>query len=214
MRTPIPSRLSTLSLFLLLLLLAPHASAEQAAAPDAESTPVAVVESLHATLIDAMQHASELGYKGRFARLEPVVSAALDVDFMAEKSTSSHWRKFSEDEKARWVAAFAAHTIANYAGRFNGHSGQHFETHGEEPANHDTVLVRTTLHNPDDEDVQLNYRLRRVGPGWRIIDIYTYGTVSELALRRAEYSSAIAREGIDAVIKKLNGRVAEFSELE
>lgn len=207
MRTPMRH---VLQLLLIFFVVVPYALAEETAAPVA-SSPTAVVESLHAALLDAMQHAAELGYEGRFERLKPVISVSLDLDFMAEKSASSHWRKFSSDDKARWVSAFSAHTIANYAGRFNGYSGQRFETHGEEPANHDTVLVRTTLRNPDEEDVQLNYRLRRVDDRWRIIDVYTYGTVSELALRRAEYSSAIAREGIDSVIEKLNRQVADFS---
>ncbi len=208
MRNPIPHILVTLWL---VVAFAPGARAEQASESAQPSGAVAVVEALHTVLIDAMQHAHELGYEGRFARLQPVVSSSLDLAFMAEKSAGSHWRKFSEDEKSRWTSAVSAHTVANYAGRFNGYSGQRFETHGEEPASHDTVLVRTTLHNPKDEDVQLNYRLRNVGGDWRIIDVYTYGTVSELALRRAEYSSAIARDGLDAVIDKLNRQVSEFS---
>ena len=43
--------------------------------------------------------------------------------------------------------------------------------------------------------------------GWRIVDIYLNGTVSELALRRSEYSALIQREGFEALLVKRFKRV-------
>ena len=59
--------------------------------------------------------------------------------------------------------------------------------------------------------LNVGYRLRRSEAGWRIIDIYFNGTVSELALRRSEYSSLIKREGFDALLVKLDERIAEYA---
>ena len=84
-------------------------------------------------------------------------------------------------------------------------------THGEEAASFETVLVKTTLRDPGGEDVQLNYRMRNTDTGWRTIDIFMHGTVSELALRRAEYSSALEREGLDKVIQNLESQVAKLA---
>jgi phospholipid transport system substrate-binding protein len=57
--------------------------------------------------------------------------------------------------------------------------------------------------------VQLDYRLRKAnGNGdWRIVDVYLNGTVSELALRRSEYSSLIKREGFQALLAALHERI-------
>ena len=93
------------------------------------------------------------------------------------------------------------------AGRFDGYSGQSFETLSEEPARRDTVLVKTQLIDPTDKNVELNYRMRQVGEDWKIIDVYLNGTVSELALRRSEYSSLIERDGFDALLIALNERI-------
>ena len=101
--------------------------------------------------------------------------------------------------------------IANYAGRFDGYSGQSFETVGEEPSAQETVLVRTRLVQPEGEVVQLNYRLREANGSWKIIDVYLNGTVSELALRRSEYASLIKREGWNAVIAALDQRIQGFA---
>ena len=158
-----------------------------------------------------MREAKELGYEGRYKRLEPLLRETYDFEFMGEKAAGRHWRKFDEAQQATWLDAFERLLLANYAGRFDGFSGQSFETRGEEDAGHGTLLVRTTLINPNDEDVQLNYRLRESDGAWRVIDVYMHGTVSELALRRAEYSTAFERQGFDQVIADLNATITNLA---
>ena len=175
------------------------------------ASPIPAIERFHAALLTAMKDANKLGYEGRRKMLEPVMDETMDLPFMAEKAAGRFWKDFSEADRARWVAAFRGNTVANYAGRFNRFSGQSFETHGEEPAPFDTVLVKTTLKDPGGEDVQLNYRMKKDGERWRIIDIFMHGTVSELALRRAEYSSALERDGLDKVVQSLEGQAAKLS---
>lgn len=168
----------------------------------------AQVDQLHAALLDVMQNAESLGYEGRHDRLAPVLVETFDLPFMAEKSVGRHWRSASEAEQAELVETFTRFMFANYAGRFDGYSGQHFETLRVEPSARGTLLVRTRLVDPEGDDVDLDYRLRRAaGGGWKIIDVYLKGTVSELALRRSEYSSLIKREGFQALLAALNARI-------
>ncbi len=177
--------------------------------PTKSPEPVQVVDDLHAALLTVMRHADELGYRGRYEKLEPVLRRTLDLDFMGSKAAGRHWKSFTPEQQHRWLDAFSRLTLANYAGRFNGYSGQRFETLGSEPAPHDTVLVRTRLLGGE-EDVQLNYRLRETDVGWRVIDIYMHGTVSELALRRAEYSTAIERKGLDKVVAEVEAKIHDL----
>lgn len=203
--------LATLPLFASAVALAedevPETGAPQASARE-------LVDRLHATLYDVMKAAETLGYAGRYAKLEPVVSEVFDLDFMAQKSVGRHWKTATPEAQTRLLDAFRRYTMANYAGRFTGWSGQEFTTHGEEPSARGTMLVRTTLHDPTDEDVKLDYRLRSTDAGWRIVDIYFNGTVSELALRRSEYSSLIKREGFDALLVALDERIDELDDSE
>ena len=156
------------------------------------SAPTKVVDALHENLISVMKDAKKLGYDGRFERLEPVISELFDIPFMAEKSIGRYWKTADEDSRAHLLTTFERFTVANYAGRFTGYSGQLFETLREQAAKHGTVLVYSRLVLGDGEIVQLNYRLRPAeDDGWRIIDVLLNGTVSELALRRSEYSSLI-----------------------
>ena len=203
----------TAALLLALLLAVPAAAgAEEGSAGASEAAPIQAVEKLHGVLIGVMKQADALGYQGRYDRLAPVLTELFDLPFMAEKSVGRYWKSASADERRKLVDTFTRFTIANYAGRFDGWSGQSFQTLGVEPSARGTKLVRTHLDEPDDEGVDLDYRLRQDDRGgWRIVDVYLNGTVSELALRRSEYSSLIQREGFDALLVKLDERIVEFS---
>jgi len=174
-------------------------------------TPTDVIGRFHGAILAVLREAEALGYEGRFRRLAPAVEEAFDLTYMAEKVVGGQWKRLGVNEQQRWVLTFGQFMKANYAGRFNGFSGQAFETLGNEPGAHGTAIVRTRLHNPTGENVDLIYRLRPAPAGWRIIDIYLKGTVSELALRRSEYSVVLQRDGFDSLLKTVEARIAELS---
>ena len=189
----------------------PAAEAGPAAADTAaESSPRPTIETFHAGLLEIMKEAETLGFQGRIDRLAPLMAETFDLDFMASKTVGRHWRKLSDADKQRWAKAFARFTTANYAGRFTGYTGEEFVTTGEEEAARNTRLVLTKIVVPDDEDVQLNYRLMKRDGVWRVIDVYLNGTVSELALRRSEYSSALKREGFEELVGSIETKIADL----
>ena len=132
---------------------------------------------------------------------------------MAEKSVGRYWKTIEADNRTLLLSTFERFTVANYAGRFTDYSGQSFETTGQQPSKHGTVLVFSRLISKNGDVVQLNYRLKPDEKhGWKIIDVLLNGTISELALRRSEYSSLIQREGFGALISALNDRIENLAE--
>lgn len=190
------------------------AGAPAAPAETGAQAPVATIETLHGVLLGVMKDAKALGYAGRAERLAPAVAGAYDMGFMARKSVGRHWKDLTPEERERFVQRFRELTVATYAGRFTGWSGEAFRTEGTEPGVHDTVLVKTVLVRPDDEDVHLDYRLHRdpASGDWRIIDVYMNGTISELAMRRSEYSALLRREGYASLMAALDKKIAEYRE--
>jgi phospholipid transport system substrate-binding protein len=71
--------------------------------------------------------------------------------------------------------------------------------------------VKTKVVSPGAEDVVLTYRLQKEAAGWRIIDVYLKGTVSELALRRSDFASTLERDGFDALATVINGKIADLA---
>ena len=198
---------------LLAAILAAFAPAAPGAAEDAApaaADPAALrapVERLYAALDEAMQRAQALGFDGRYGLLAPAVTASYDVPFMAQLILGSEWRRLSPEQQARWVETFTRFTVSTYADRFD-QPGVRFEIGATEPAGQGTNLVRTTLHPEKDDPVKLDYRVRSSPDGWRIVDVYLSGTVSELALRRSEYSALIKREGFDALLAAMEKKIA------
>jgi phospholipid transport system substrate-binding protein len=179
-----------------------------AAAAVAEESASAVAAGFNDALLASMKHADALGYQGRYKQLRPAVEGSFDLPFMAEKVLGRRWGELSQADRARWQETFTELLAATYAGRFVGYRGQTFETRGEEAAARDTVLVLTRLVDPKGDNVDINYRLRRVDDRWQIVDVYLKGTVSELALRRSEYSSVLEREGFSALIEAVRAKIA------
>ncbi len=196
---------------LLLLLPAAGALAPPCAACAQASSPVEVVERFHAALLALMRDAGRLGVRGRFARLRPAMEAAFDLPAMARIAVGLPWTRMTPDQQARIVDAFAEWSIATYANRFDGYSGERFVTDGETALQRGDRLVRTTLHRPRGEPVQLNYLLRpSEAGGWRIVDVYLTGTISELASRRSEFTALLREGGPERLTAELRRRTGEL----
>jgi len=176
------------------------------ATPQVEA-PKDVVNELHSGLLTTMQESSTLGFQQRFDQLKPVVSDTFDVTFMGSKSVGRHWNKLSAEEQQVWLDKFVSYVTANYVGNFDQYDGESFEVLGEEEAQRDTRIVLTRLNVPGGEDVIFNYRLRMTPEGWRIIDIYLKGTVSELALRRSDFTTTLKNKGFPVLASTVDQKI-------
>lgn len=181
------------------------------AAADDPTGPSEVVARLNATLLDVMKNAERLGYEGRYERLAPVLSETFNFALMARVSVGRHWSKLSAAQRERLVDAFTRMSIATFASRFNGYAGETMEVLGEEEGLRKSVLVRNQLVKSDGEVIPLHYLMRKFKAGWRAVDVHLDAKFSEVATKRAEYTSVIAREGFDALISGLERRIGEMA---
>lgn len=182
------------------------------AAPAVSADPSTVINSLNGNLLAVMQNAQKLGYKGRYAALEPVVRQVFDVSYMTRIAVGSGWSTLSADQQAQLTDAFRKFITATYARRFDGYSGEKFVTDGARPQG-DSTLVATRLIKSDGEPVVLNY-LTRQDEGqdgrWQVVDIYLTGTISEMATRRSEFASVFRRSGYDGLLQVLQQKVVQI----
>jgi phospholipid transport system substrate-binding protein len=179
------------------------------AAAQAADTAIPLITRLNDALLSTMKSASTLGYRGRYSKLEPVIRSTYDLTFMTRYSAGRHWRELSETQQKSLVDAFSRLTVATYANRFDGYSGEKFAVISEETPRAGNRLVHTELVKSDGEVIKLDYLLRETPEGWRVIDVFLKGTISELATKRSEYSSALSNQGFDGLMtifeQKING---------
>jgi phospholipid transport system substrate-binding protein len=179
-------------------------------AAEAAQGPMSLVSRLNETLIDVMQNAKNLGYRGRYERLAPVLKQTFNFPVMAGISSGSHWRGFSAEQKAKLSEAFGRMSIGTFANRFDGFGGERFEVAGEEPGPRGTVLVRNRLIKSDGDTIEINYLTKDYGGEWRVVDVYLDSKFSELAVKRSEYTSVLDKEGLEGLIARIEARLAEW----
>lgn len=176
----------------------------------AEDSPEPVVRDFYATLLEAMKRSNELGFAGREKLLAPVIERTFDLDYMARVGVGPLWGKFDPQLQKRFSADFANWTIATYASEFHSYNGERFDVLGTIDAPNNNKIVKTTLTPSDGKPVVLNYLMHLTDAGWRIIDVYLTGTISELATRRSEFTAIIRSEGPEGLTKSLEKRVDEL----
>lgn len=174
---------------------------------------IAVIEGLQATLLSVMKDADTLGYLGRYQRLASEVRATHDLHSIARIVIGRYWRRFSREQKTQFVDTFGELSIATYAHKFDGYNGEVFEVISEENIERGDKIVRTVLKKTDGEEVKFDYHLRQRENKWKILNIIADG-VSDLALKRSEYTGVLKREGFDALMRKLQEKIVLYSKLQ
>ncbi len=174
---------------------------------------IATVDRLHGALLDIMQNARTLGYAGRRDRIAPVVRETFDLPFIARFALGRYWSELDSEERETFVNVFSRWTVAHYAARFNGYSGEKFEVVSVEPSRRERELVRTVLDVPNEPaaDVTLDYLLHETDGKWRIINVIANG-VSDLSLKRADYGAVMKTQGFKYLVERLEGQVLELAD--
>jgi phospholipid transport system substrate-binding protein len=200
LKAPSFSRAASASfLGLMLCLSAPLNSLAQDADPATQR-----VSSLSDALLDTMRLAKELGIKGRYDKLAPVLAKTYDLPLMTRIAVGQSWDALTQEQRQAIVSAFTRMTTATYASRFDGFSGEQFLILQTLDQKNGDKIVKTQIIQSNGKPVALSYLVRKTGNDWRIIDVYLNGTISELANRRAEFGAVLKSSGADGLVGSLN----------
>jgi phospholipid transport system substrate-binding protein len=164
---------------------------------------VKAVNAFYDVLLSVMKQAKELGLRGRYDRLAAPIRATFDLAAMTRIAIGADWNAIPPAQQVALVDSFSRMTIATYASRFDGYSGERFEVEPSSEARATGRVVHTKLVQSNGEAIALNYLLRDSGGSWKIVDIYLTGTISELATRRTEFAAILKSGGPSALIDSL-----------
>jgi phospholipid transport system substrate-binding protein len=201
-----PRRLKLLRFLALAMLLFSLLPPPRATAGDSATQ---VIENLHTELLEVMKTADALGYTGRYERLAPVITSTYDLPFIAKTVVGRYWKKFTPEQKSKFVETFTRMSIATYADRFDGYSGELFKTISEQPLRRGRLVVKTILIKSSGEQVQLDYILHQNSDQWQVINVIAQG-VSDLSLKRADYTSYLKKRGFDDLLSKINTKIEHY----
>lgn len=191
---------------LVMAVFVPSASAVAAGPGSAER----VVRDYYAVLTQVMRSAKSLGFDGRYKTLSPVVERTFDLKLIARVAVGRHWSKLGTRQRGDLVRAFARLSVATYASRFKDYTGEKFMVLGSVDTRRKDKLVKTQIVTGKGKKIPINYLLRKRQDGWRVIDVYLNGTISEVATRRADFGSVLRRGGYDGLMRAIDSKVRKL----
>jgi phospholipid transport system substrate-binding protein len=178
--------------------------AAHAAGPE----PTSIIQSFYDTILDVMQHGAELGFDGRFKKLEPAIHQAFDVATMCKIAIGPAWTSMPTEKKNALLLTFDKFLVTTYAARFKSFGGQKFVVGAAKPVAGDRILVESKLIKSDGEPIELNYVFRQNQTGWQVIDIYLAGAISQMTQMRSDFSEPLRSGGVDGLIEQLEAKIA------
>lgn len=195
-----------------LLILSLSLTLTSAFAQDEANSAKQVVEKFQTELISVMKEGKKLGYAGRYAKLQDPVINSHDLPKIARVILGKDREALTPDQQKTLEDVIIRLSIASYAHNFKEFSGEEFAFDSEEETQRGQVVVHSHLNIPNDKPVKFDYMLKESEHNWRIINISANG-VSDLALKRSEYTSILQKEGFDSLITKINEKIDGYSKL-
>ena len=174
------------------------------------NTPEATITALDAVLIKSMQGGSRLGYSGRYRIVAPVVQRAFDYPQIASLTLGAYWEKLSPEQQKEFVGVLADFTAATYAARFDSYNGERFAITKSETLHPGTEGVFSTFTEHNGKVHRFDYILQKQGDQWRIVNVFADG-ISDLALKRAEYTETMQKKGFATLIAHLKAQIAGYA---
>jgi len=142
--------------------------------------------------------------KSRYDKLKPAVEQDFDLAGMTALSVGPTWSSIPAADQKTLVDAFERMTIANYARNFDSYNGEKFTVDPAVVTRGSDKLVKSVMKPGSGDAIAFNYRLHQAGNGWKIVDVYLAGTISQLAQKRADFASTLGASGPQGLAKKIN----------
>lgn len=169
-----------------------------------------IVEGFQNELLAVMKEGKALGFKGRYDKLDGPVRKSHDLPKIARIVVGKQWEELSPEQQVKLETVFSQLSISAYAHNFKDYSGESFTFLSEEETGRGGVVIHTDLHIPGEKDVKFDYMMKKKDDGWRIINIIADG-VSDLALKRSEYTSVLNKDGFDTLIAKITEKIDNYA---
>ena len=171
--------------------------------------PQAVIDLLQESLIESMKGGPKIGFAGRYEALEPVVLETHRLKSIARVALGRYWRDLSEVEQATYLEKFYRLSVSGYASRFWKFKGEHFEILSEDTLKTGKKVIRSDLYLDDGDTIRFEYVLSQVSGKWKIINVIAEG-ISNLAIKRAEYTSIMSKDGFDSLLVKISESIKKL----
>jgi phospholipid transport system substrate-binding protein len=137
--------------------------------------------------------------------IREAVDKRFDWTEMARRSLARYWKERTAEEKKDFVDLFGRLLERTYLDKVEGYSGEKVNYAGES-LDGDYGVVKVQIITTKNEEIDVDYRLRKKGADWRVYDISIAG-VSLVNNYRVQFNSILARSSYRELVKRLREKV-------
>ena len=196
----------------LALALAGLSCAFGATAAQAEDTPRTVVERVTTSAITVLGDRS-LGVEDKRHRLEEIIYREVDFDTMSRLVLARNWSRFTPEQQAEFTNLFKEHLSITYGQNIENYKNERVVIVGErEESRGDWTVQSKIVRGGGSSDILVDYRLRRAGNGWKIIDMIIE-RVSLVANFRSQFQDILGSGTPDKLLQVLRDKNARHEPL-
>jgi len=137
--------------------------------------------------------------------LQKELGRHIDFPLMASVVMGSYWKTMTSDQKSEYFDLFSDFFLKAYTPLLGGYPGDTLDLRFSRKSGRRDVFVRTQLKRQSRKTVVSDWRMRKIGDKFRIIDLNISG-VSVVISHRESFHKHLEKKGVDGLLKLLRIR--------
>ncbi len=159
----------------------------------------------------AMMADENLAAEQREVTFRRLLTEGFDVPSIGRFALGRYWRKASEEQRAEYDRLFEDMIVSTYSKLLDSYAGEVLEVGTVRHRDEKKAAVDSRILRAEGAPIQIDWRLRRAGDSWRIVDVLVEG-VSMAIIQRSEFQAVVKAsggqiEGLLAKLREKTGRV-------
>lgn len=159
----------------------------------AEESPMQVVQQMSDAVVAVLADKSR-GVDEKRRQVEDIVYARFDFTVMSRLVIARNWSRFSADQQAQFVEEFKRHLSITYGRNVETYNDERAVVTGDRAESQGDWTVKTKVIRPSAAPILVDYRLRKAGDTWHVIDVIIEG-VSLVANFRSQFQEIVSTDG-------------------
>ena len=177
----------------------------------AVDSPTAVVQQTADAVVVVLADKS-LSTKDKRSKIEQIVYAHFDFTTLSKLVLARNWKQLSPPQQRDFVEEFKRHLSVTYSRNVETYNNERAVVTADRQESNGDWTVKTKIVRPSAEDILVDYRLRKQGDTWQVIDVIIEG-VSLVANFRSQFQEILTSSNHDHLIQLLREKNAKGESL-
>jgi phospholipid transport system substrate-binding protein len=173
------------------------------------ATPTATAEEAITKIIAIAQN-KEIPAEERKEKLEALIKQYVDLQAVAQRVLSVHWRKASREEKVAFIGLFRQVLTNTYAALLDEYNNEKVDFISEEIKKERFAEVKSIILS-EGKEIPVNYLLLNRKGQWKLYDFVAEG-ISLVRSYTTEYKSILRKGGVSALNTALEEKLSESAD--